>query len=151
MQPGVIERVGWWNTVVHLCMHELSGACGVRFESLYDDLFLKDVFFAVGSNPAKGERPHAYFLFKSGIYIYICTSCGNPHKHFPKHLACDWPWGQSQGTAAPRAQQLQHSPALHIPLLTEHGALKAVKIRDLPRGERKGRWGPCHSDPTDHS
>ena len=111
-------------------------------------IFFAKMFFAVGSNPAKGERPHAYFLLKSGIYIYTYAL------HVAIHTSTWHVTGlgeQSQGTAAPRAQQLQHSPALHIPLLTEHGALKAVEIRDLPRGERRGRWGPCHSDPTDHS
>ena len=107
-------------------MHDKTGACGVRFESLYDDCFLERCFFAVGSNPAKGERPHAYFLFKSGIYIYICTSCGNPHKH----LACDWPWGAITRHSGAQSTATSAQPCF------AHSAFDGA--RSIESGEDKG-------------
>ena len=63
---------------------------------------------------------------KSGIYIYICTSCGNPHKH----LACDWPWGAITRHSGAQSTATSAQPCF------AHSAFDGA--RSIESGEDKG-------------
>ena len=120
MLPGVIERVGWCNTVVQIraCWNNpVRVVCGSNPSMMI--FFLKDVFL-LWVRILLRERGHTHIFCLRVAYTYTYAL------HVAIHTSTWHVTGlgeQSQGTAAPRAQQLQHSPALHIPLLTEHGAL----------------------------